>query len=82
MKETEYSHRTDSVEEKIRLLRDALARGRYDQARSLAESIKDTIVFTQQVSEDPGPPDLAPGGARRVDELPEPWRRWAKGWTH
>ena len=82
MKETEYSHRTDSVEEKIRLLRDALARGRYDQARSLAESIKDTIVFTQQVSEDPGPPDLAPGGARRVDELPEPWRRWAKGWAH
>ena len=82
MKETEYSHRTDSVEEKIRLLRDVLARGRYDQARSLAESIKDTIVFTQQVSEDPGPPDLAPGGARRVDELPEPWRRWAKGWTH
>ncbi len=82
MKETEYSHRTDSVEEKIRLLRDALARGRYDQARSLAESIKDTIVFTQQVSEDPGPPDLAPGGSRRVDELPEPWRRWAKGWTH
>ena len=82
MKETEYSHRTDSVEEKIRLLRQALQQKRYDQARSLAESIKDTIVFTQQVAEDPGQPDIVADGAGRVDDLPEPWRRWTKGWSY
>ena len=82
MRETMYSHRTDDVNEKIRLLRLALGSANYDLARSLAESIKDTITFSQQVNQDPGPADFGAGASRRVEELPDPWRRWARGWTY
>ena len=85
MQETEYRHRTDSVEEKIRLLATAHREGNLDVAMSLAESIKDTIGFERQrnlsghgTSEAVTSP--APNFGRAA-ELPDPWADWARGWA-
>ncbi|MCY3763134.1 MAG: metal-sulfur cluster assembly factor [Gemmatimonadetes bacterium] len=85
MQETEYRHRTDSVEEKIRLLATAHREGNLDVAMSLAESIKDTVGFERQrrvsghgASEAVSSP--APNFGR-VAELPDPWADWARGWA-
>jgi metal-sulfur cluster biosynthetic enzyme len=80
MKETEYWHRTDSVEEKMRLLQAAWARRDFRLARALATSLKETILFAQQEEQGLGPPALAAGDFLSVAELPEPWREWARGW--
>ena len=68
--ETEYRHRTDSIEEKLRLLRKAQRQGNYDFALALADSIKDTLTFEKQTRE---PADEKPLGARtsgKVADLP------------
>ena len=50
--ETQYQHRTDSIEEKIQLLSEAYRLGEIDLAMSLSESIKDTLTFEREI-EDP-----------------------------
>ena len=85
MKETEYRHRTDSVEEKIRLLGTAHREGNLDVAMSLAESIKDTIAFERRRNlPGPGASEAVSSPAQscgRVARLPEPWAAWARGWA-
>jgi len=80
MNETTYSHRTDSVARKIELLQQALAGDRHELARSLAESIRETITFRQQTDESPSDVDIRADSGRPVSELPSPWREWAAGW--
>ncbi len=82
MKETQYSHRTDTVARKVELLGQALKNGRHELARSLAASIKDTVTFRHQIEQRPETPVVTSDAARVVDDLPEPWRRWAAGWRY
>ena len=95
MSETEYRHRTDSVEEKMQMLARAHAAGDLDIAMSLAESIKETLTLERQLR---GPEVFdgarQPDGARQteapldgsaqgsVSELPAAWAEWARGWRH
>jgi metal-sulfur cluster biosynthetic enzyme len=80
LKETQYRDRTDTVAEKVQLLEAALKQGRFELAESLADSIKHTIALAKQREASPGEPAVKPQTHGRVDELPEPWRRWARGW--
>ena len=84
MQETEYHHRTDSVEEKMRLLDRAYGGGNLDIAMSLAESIKETISFERQRhSSGPGDGEAVTSPVSsfgRVRDLPDPWVDWARGW--
>ena len=80
MPETRYEDRTDNVEEKLRLLRQACRRGSHDVAMSLVESLKETLDFERQNHRDA---DVHPlqSPTRPVDRLPAPWARWAAGWA-
>ncbi len=85
MPETEYRHRTDSVEVKLRLLETAHREGNIDVAMSLAESIKETLTFERQRHlSGHGSGEAAPSPASsfgRVAGLPDPWEDWARGWA-
>ena len=76
MPETRYEDRTDNVEEKLRLLRQACRRGSHDVAMSLVESLKETLDFERQNHRDA---DVHPlqSPTRPVDRLPAPWARCA-----
>lgn len=80
MKETEYWHRTDRLERKIELLGEAWAKRDFRLARALAASIRDTVAFAQQEEESLGEPVLRAEDFLAVNQLPEPWRRWAQPW--
>ncbi len=80
MAETRYWDRTDTFEEKMRLLEAAWKRRDYNVARALTASLRDTAIQAQQ-EEESGKPLLAAGAARAVSSLPEPWRQWAAGWS-
>ena len=82
MPETHYEDRTDSVEEKIRLLQAAQQSGNDDLALSLAASIRDTLWFQRQQRPDKQPPVLDAEAFCLVDELPEAWAQWADGWDY
>jgi metal-sulfur cluster biosynthetic enzyme len=82
LQETRQADRTDSLEVKTRLLLEA-ARGRdYRLARALAASVKDTLRFAEQEDASPGAPVLGVDTFGLVAELPEAWRRWARGWKY
>ena len=76
------SDRTDTVEEKLRLLQSAYGSGRHDLAMSLAESIKDTLSFIRQTESGARKQQLEAGKHAAVETLPEPWARWADGWKY
>ena len=71
MPETRYEDRTDNVEEKLRLLRQACRRGSHDVAMSLVESLKEALDFGRQTHRDA---DVEPlqSPTRPVDRLPAP----------
>lgn len=79
-KETQYRERTDTLEEKLRLLETAYRNGKFEVAESLADSIKHNVTLAKQEAESPGEPASKAAAHGRVDNLPEPWRRWARGW--
>ena len=80
MAETRYTDRTDGVEEKLRLLRQAYEAGRLDQALSLADSLKDTLRCERQW-QGRGQGLAGAEGFGRVAELPAAWEAWARGWS-
>ena len=74
--------RTESIEEKVTLLRRAYQADRLDLVESLADSIKDSVQYDRQTlvqSEQtkPGPDDFV-----KVSELPKAWADWAEGWQY
>ncbi|MCI0460081.1 MAG: metal-sulfur cluster assembly factor [Gemmataceae bacterium] len=73
--------RTDSFEDKVRLLQAALAAKQYDLALSLADSIKDTLTFERHLGGNPERPQVGADHFAPVGELPEAWARWALGWS-
>ena len=82
MKEATYWERTDRFEEKLRLLESAWKSRKFELARSLAASIRDTASFAQQEEDNPGTPLLGAAVFGRVEELPAPWNQWARGWRY
>ena len=82
MPETRYQDRTDSFDEKMRLLEAAWKRGNYRTARSLTDSLRGTIVQEQHEREAPAPPLMPASSFGQVAGLPAPWRDWAKGWSY
>ncbi|MBI4583090.1 MAG: metal-sulfur cluster assembly factor [Planctomycetes bacterium] len=77
-----YEDHTDSVEEKLRLLKAAWDSRNHDLAMSLAESLKDTLSWARQEGGDPRPPDLEARSHTRTGDLPGPWAAWAGGWAY
>lgn len=77
MTETTYADRTDSFEEKLKLIA-AWKNHDYRLARSLAHSLRDSAIQAQIEEEDVGQP-LATK-VEPVESLPKPWRDWARGW--
>lgn len=81
MANSPYNDRTDSVKEKLRLLETAYTAGKHDLAMSLAESIKDTLSMSRQSEPDPGKPQSDVDHFVAVEQLPQAWAKWARGWT-
>jgi metal-sulfur cluster biosynthetic enzyme len=75
-----HKNRSDTPEEKMRLLRAALAAGNHVAAMSLAESIKDTVTWARQNESDPGKPVVDAKTFTPVATLPAAWAQWAEGW--
>lgn len=82
MSETTYWERTDTFEEKLRLLQTAWRQKDYRLARALTHSLRSTAIQAQMEDENPGTPSLAPGRFETVESLPAPWKQWAQGWKY
>jgi metal-sulfur cluster biosynthetic enzyme len=82
MRETTYWQRTDTFEEKMRLLGDAYRRKDYRIARSIADSIRGSLTLEQQQHASIGTPVLGADSSIPVADLPQQWREWARGWAY
>ncbi len=80
MTETTYAHRTDSFEEKLRLLEAAWKKKDFRLARALTHSLRDTAIQAQHEEESPGKPLMPAARFGTVASLPPAWRNWALGW--
>ena len=80
MSENTYWERTDTFEEKLRLLDAAWRKKDFRLARSLAHSLRHTTTQAQAEEESPGQPLPPPAHFDLVESLPAPWRSWARGW--
>ncbi|MBI4600900.1 MAG: hypothetical protein HY721_02970 [Planctomycetes bacterium] len=74
--------RTDSAEEKLKLLAAACSSGQQDLALSLAESLEDTLRLERLEGAARAAPSVPRDSARPVSELPAAWAAWARGWSH
>ena len=79
MPENSHAERTDSFEEKLRLIESAWRKKDFRLARSLAHSLRHSAIQAQAEEENPGKP-LGPTNALPVESLPARWRAWARGW--
>ncbi len=77
-----YFEHTDSVEQKLRLLENAVRSGRRDLALSLAESIRDTLRYERSIEAGSHATSLTADQSMPVSRLPRPWAEWARGWSH
>lgn len=80
MSENTYWERTDSFEEKMRMLNAAWKRKDFHMARALAHSLRNTVKQAQAEEEVSGVP--LPFQEHSVFDLPAPWKAWAEGWQH
>jgi len=77
-----YAERTDSVDEKLRLVTQAYEDGDLDLALSLSESIRWTLRFEKGENFDTEPAQLPAADIVAVGDLPGSWANWATGWRH
>ncbi len=82
MKETSYWQRTDSFDEKMRLLTEAYRNKDYRVARSIGDSLRHSLTLEQQQQAPLGETVLGAESDMPVAELPAPWRDWARGWSY
>jgi metal-sulfur cluster biosynthetic enzyme len=82
MAEKRYEDRTDSIQEKLRLIQNAHAAGNYELVQSLSESIKATAAYERQAKKTIDAADVGAQVFSSVDELPSSWAQWASGWAH
>lgn len=80
MTESTYADRTDSFEEKLRLLEAAWKRRDFRTARALSHSLRDSAIQAQHEEESPGKPLMPAARFEAVASLPPAWRNWAAGW--
>jgi metal-sulfur cluster biosynthetic enzyme len=73
---------TDSIQEKIQLLQEALTKKDYRTARALTNSIRISEIQSQAEEEDFGIPHVGASQFGTVDSLPATWKSWAKGWKY
>ncbi len=73
---------TDSIQEKIQLLQEALIKKDYRTARALTNSIRISEIQLQAEEENLGTPHVAASQFGTVDSLPQVWKTWAKGWKY
>lgn len=80
MSESTYWERTDTFEEKMKLLDAAWKRKDFRLARALTNSLRNTAIQAQAEEERPA----KTGDLREepVSSLPPTWRAWAQGWSH
>ncbi|MBI1354637.1 MAG: hypothetical protein GC160_09845 [Acidobacteria bacterium] len=81
MKETSYWQRTDSFDVKMQLLQEAYRAKNYRVARSIADSLRQSLTLEQQQYQPLGGPSLSAEADLPVAELPAAWRQWAQGWS-
>ena len=81
MKETTYWQRTDTFEQKMQLLQEAYRAKNYRVARSIADSLRQSLTLEQQQHAPLGDEILGGDADTPVAELPSAWREWAKGWS-
>lgn len=81
MKETTYWERTDSFERKTQLLQEAYRAKNYRVARSIADSLRQSITLEQQQQQPLGEEILGAADDAPVSSLPDAWREWARGWS-
>ena len=81
MKETTYWQRTDTFDQKMQLLQEAYRAKNYRIARSIADSLRQSITLEQQQQAPLGDEILGGDADTPVAELPSAWREWAKGWS-
>lgn len=74
--------RSDSLETKLELLREAIASDDFDLARSLTTSLRDTLIQTQHEQQAPPASLIERDDYHAVDQLPMQWRKWAAGWSY
>jgi metal-sulfur cluster biosynthetic enzyme len=82
MSEQTYWDRTDSFEEKLKMLEAAWKRKDFRLARALAHSLRNTAIQAQSEEETPGKSIPENPREETVDSLPASWRAWAQGWKH
>lgn len=82
MPETTHADRTDSFEEKLRLIEAAWKRRDFRAARALTHSLRDSAIQAQHEEESPGKPLIAAARFEAVAALPPAWRGWAAGWKY
>jgi metal-sulfur cluster biosynthetic enzyme len=83
MSESTFAERTDSFEEKLRLLEAAWQRKDYRLTRALTHSLRSSAIQAQAESEAPDtPPLLTAQTGFPVGNLPAAWKSWALGWSH
>ena len=73
---------TDSIQEKIQLLQEALIKKDYRTARALTNSIRISEIQLQAEEENLGTPHVSASQFGTVDSLPQVWKTWAKGWKY
>ncbi len=82
MIESSYWDRTDSFEEKIKMLEAAWKRKDFRLARALAHSLRNTAIQAQSEEQISGDPVAGNSRLESVNSLPAPWRAWAQGWKY
>jgi metal-sulfur cluster biosynthetic enzyme len=76
------SPRSDSMETKIKLLQAAWERKDFDLARSLSDTLRDTVIQTQHEQQPTLPSLIQADQFVSIDSLDRNWQEWAKGWRY
>jgi metal-sulfur cluster biosynthetic enzyme len=66
----------------MQLLEEAYRRKDYRVARSIADSIRQSLTLEQQQHTSIGAPVLEADSSIPLADLPQQWRDWARGWTY
>ena len=80
--EDKTTSQTDSIQEKIQLLQEALLKKDYRTARALTNSIRISEIQAQAEEENFGTPHVSASQFGTVESLPAAWKTWAKGWKY
>ncbi|MGV3685229.1 MAG: metal-sulfur cluster assembly factor [Daejeonella sp.] len=81
-KEASYWDRTDRFEEKLDALQSAWDRKDYRLASAISNSLRISGIQAQSDHAGVSAPDSASTDFSEVSALPEPLRKWAKGWKY